>query len=340
MQAVVFEGAGRLLCVQEQDTPKPDSGEVIIKVGRCGICGTDLHMTSGHVMDFPAGTVLGHEYAGEVVELGAGVTSLRVGDRITAMPCTGCGRCAACLAGYPLGCQAMQGRLGGFGQYLRAAERSAVKLPADLSLADGALVEPLAVGLHGVALARLDPGARVLVLGAGSVGLAAIYWARRLGAGRIAAASPSARRAELAQGMGADGFVTLAEDAATQDSAMAALGGPPDVVFECAGAVGLLGRAVGLVRPNGLIVSMGFCMAPDPIVPAMATWKQVRLAFSMGYSLADFQFAADSLAAGHVAPRTMITAVVGLDALPAAFEALRGGSAHTKLHVDPWAVAA
>jgi threonine dehydrogenase-like Zn-dependent dehydrogenase len=335
MKVAIFEGAGKPLVVADADDPVPGAGEVVIKVGRCGICGTDLHMTSGHGMDFPAGTVLGHEYAGEVVAVGAGVENLKTGDRIAAMPAVGCGRCTACLAGYPLGCARMEGRIGGFGQYLRASAASSVKLPADLSMADGALVEPLAVGLHGVALATMAPGARVLVLGAGSVGLAAIFWARQLGAGRIVAAAPSSRRAELAGIMGANGFVALGDgDVATIH---AALGGPPDLVLECAGAVGLLGKAIDCVRTAGLVVSMGFCTSLDAIVPATATWKQVRMAFSFGYTLAEFQFTTDRLDAGHVEARHMITQTVSLQALPAAFEALRGGARQTKVQVDPWA---
>src|SRR5277367_7050464 len=101
MKVAIFEGACKPLTVTDADDPTPGSGEVVIKVGRCGICGTDLHMTSGHGMDFPVGTVLGHEYAGEVVAVGAAVGNLKISDRIAAMPAMGCGRCAACLAGYP-----------------------------------------------------------------------------------------------------------------------------------------------------------------------------------------------------------------------------------------------
>jgi 2-desacetyl-2-hydroxyethyl bacteriochlorophyllide A dehydrogenase len=335
MRAAVFKGAGTPLQIETVDDPRAGAGEVVIKVGRCGVCGTDLHMTSGHGMDFPAGSVLGHEYAGEVVEVGAGVTTLKAGDRITAMPAAGCGHCRECLSGYPLGCSQMQGLMGGFGEYLRAAASSAVKLPEALSLADGALVEPLSVGLHGVSLAKLDPGAKVLVLGAGSVGLAAIYWARKLGAGRVVASSPSPRRAALAQRLGANAFEVLGEG--ESERITAALGGAPDMVFECAGAVGLLGKAVELVRRGGLVMSMGFCTSPDPVVPALATWKEVRIAFSMAYTLQEFQYATDMLDAGHVEPRDMISDTVGLDAFPIAFEALRAGGSQTKLQVDPWA---
>ncbi len=335
MRAAVFEGAGNKLALRSIDDPTAGPNEAVIKVGRCGICGTDVHMTSGHGSDFPIGSILGHEYAGEVVEIGAGVSNLRKGDIVTALPSTGCGKCAACLAGAPLMCAQMQGYMGGFGEYMRIAAASAIKLPASLSLMDGALVEPLSVGLHGVAMAQLSPGARVLVLGAGSVGLAAIFWARHLGAGKIAAASRSPRRAGIAAELGADGFVQLGEGETERSAEV--LGGPPDVVFEAAGAVGLLGKAVALVRQNGLIVSLGFCTSPDPILPSFATWKQVRIAFSMAYTLQEFQYCTDVLAAGHLQPRAMVSETIGLDALPDMLEALRAGCNQTKVHVDPWA---
>lgn len=334
MRAAIFKSAGRPLEIEELPDPRPGPGEAVIACARCGICGSDIHMTSGHAMDYPAGTVLGHEYAGTVVALGAGVSRLRLGDRVTAMPATGCGQCAACVAGYPLGCGAMRGMIGGFGQYLRIAEAGALVLPSTLSMEDGALVEPLAVGLHAVRLAGMAPGARVLVLGAGAVGLATIFWARLTGAGRIAAAARSDRRRAAALEMGADGFETLGEGEAERIAAV--LGGPPEIVFEAAGAPGLMQKCVDLVEPGGLVVSLGFCGDPDPITPAAATWKRVTLKFSMAYDLRDFEHCAGTLDRGRVEPRRMVTETIALDELPARFEALRAGTDAIKIHIDPW----
>ncbi len=332
MKAALFRAPGQPLSVETVDDPTPGEGQVVLKVGRCGICGTDLHMTSGHGWTYPANSVNGHEFAGEVVALGGGVSKLRIGDKITAMPMTGCGACDACRRGYPGVCKAMRGQSGGFAEFACVAENTAIKLPQALSLADGALVEPLAVGLHGVAMAKMRPGARVLVLGGGSVALAAIYWARRLGAGRIAALSRSDRRAALTKTMGADAFV--AAGAEEPQRVADALGGEPEVVFECVGAVGMLGQAVNLVQREGLIVSMGFCTAPDPVIPGVATFKGVTIAFSMVYTINEFQFVVDTLEAGHLEPREMISQVVDLEALPDALEGLRAGSPQTKVHVE------
>ena len=134
--------------------------------------------------------------------------------------------------------------------------------------------------------------------------------------------------------MGADAFVQTGE--AESERISQALGGAPDYVFECIGVTGALAQAVQLVVPNGTIVSLGFCMAPDPVVPGIATFKQVKLIFSMAYNLAEFQHVADMLDRGAVEARHMISDIIPLDALPAMIETMRGSHGQTKVQVDPW----
>ena len=339
MKAAIFKKPGTPVVIETVPDPTPGEGQVVIKVNRCGICGSDVHLTSSQAGPFgyPENAPLGHEFAGQVVALGKGVETLKVGDAITAFPFSGCGRCATCLAGRPNFCREFAGMVGGMAEYLLVNERTALRLPAGMALADGALVEPLAVGLHGVALARLSPGARVQVIGAGTVGLSVVYWAKRLGAGKIVVSATSRRREALARQMGADAFV--APSAGEDLAALVAreLSGPPDVVFECAGQVGLLGQAVHCVKPQGDVVSLGFCTSPDAVLPALATWKEVRILFSMTYSVQEFAYVAESLAAGNVVPRALITSTVSLKEFPATLDALRGPSEQVKVMVDPWA---
>jgi len=251
------------------------------------------------------------------------------------MPYTGCGRCPSCVAGRPNFCAAFRPMVGGFAEYLTVAELTTTRLPASLTLADGALIEPLAVGLHGVALARLEPGQRVLVLGAGSIGLAATFWARQLGAGAIAVSARSRRREALARALGASRFVVPEEPSALPAAVTDALGGLPDVVIEAVGKKDLIAQAIACVRPAGTVVVLGFCMQPDAFVPALAVWKEVRLQFSMTYSLAEFEHVARTLDRGRVEPRALITETIPLEQLPSAFEALRGQSQQCKVLVDP-----
>src|SRR5690606_28150358 len=103
MKSAIFKGPGVPLSIETVPDPSPAAGEVVIKVSRCGICGSDVQMPSADSpVHFPTGAALGHEYAGEIVALGRSVTGFSVGERVTAMPTTGCGRCAACLAGEPV----------------------------------------------------------------------------------------------------------------------------------------------------------------------------------------------------------------------------------------------
>ena len=335
MKAPVFKGVGKPLVIETLPDPTPGPGEVVLEVGRCGICGTDLHMTDGHAQTFPENSVIGHEFAGAVVAVGPEVERFEVGDIVSALPVVGCGACGSCRSGEPMWCEkGLIGITGGFGQYAIAKASAAIKLPASLSLEDGALVEPLAVSLHGVTLAQIAPGARVLVQGAGPIGIGAAYWARRVGAGRVAVTARSNRGEAVAMQLGVDRF--LVADAALQEGLHAALGGPPDVIFECTGATGMIAQAVNLVRARGTIVILGNCMLADTFYPAQAMFKQVRIQGSMIYSVAEFETVARSFDAGHLEPRHMVTDTVGYNELPATFEALRTTRHQCKVMVNPW----
>ena len=331
MKAAVYKALGQPLSIETVKDPEPRAEDIVIKVHRCGICGTDLHLTSAHQFSFLAGSVLGHEYAGEVVEIGSAVTGIRKGDIVTALPSRGCGHCDACRRGNVPLCRNETGEMGGFGEYLRIQGHLAVKLPGTLSLADGALIEPLAVSLYGVRQAGMQPGDRVLVLGGGAVALTTIYWARRLGAGRIVCVSRSRRREAMALAMGADAFVQSGDNEIGDIAE--ALGGPPAIVFECVGATGIVARAIEHVATFGTVMSLGFCTAPDSFVPAMAGNKCATLKFSIGYTLRDFQHAANVMDKGHADPKMLITSTVTLDDMPAKFESLRAPNDDTKVHV-------
>jgi threonine dehydrogenase-like Zn-dependent dehydrogenase len=337
MRAAVFRGPGAPLCVQTIEDPIPGEGQVVIKVHRCGICGTDLHLTSGHGWDFPAGSILGHEFVGEVVEVGSSSDGFKKGDIITAPPLATCGRCEACIRGVTVLYPSLAGQMGGFAEYMTIATRSAIRLPSTFSPADGALVEPYAIALNGIRSAAIKAGERVLVLGAGSVGLTTIFWARRLGAHRIVALSRTQRRGRLALEMGADAFVQAGEHEI--EAVISGLGGPPDVVLECVGAPGLLAQALNHVAPFGHIVSMGCCRTPDSVIPALVAAKAVRLSFPIGYSPRGFEYVADHMLSGKVDPKTIVSSVISLDELPQTFEALRGPHDETKVHVEPSHVA-
>jgi len=335
MRAAIYPGQGKAIVIENLPDPKPGPDDVIIRVARCGICGTDLTMTKGEgPWDFGAGSQFGHEFAGTIVEVGRQVTSLRVGERISVLPSPACGHCAACRShGNHVLCQNKPGTaMVGFAEFARVPANLATKLPGTLSMADGALIEPLAISLYGVKFARIQPGDRVLVLGAGTVALYAIYWARRLGAGRIVAMSRSERRRDLALAMGANAFVPYGRSEFAEVSE--ALGGPPQVVFEGVGAEGMLPKAVQHAAQFGRIVSLGFCTSPDPLIPAMGSYKCVSIQFAVGYSMTEFIYIADQMDKGHADPKAIITRDIPLMELPSMMTTLRGANNETKVHVS------
>jgi (R,R)-butanediol dehydrogenase/meso-butanediol dehydrogenase/diacetyl reductase len=339
MRAAVFDEFSKPLRVTSRPDPAPGRGEVLIRTRSCGICGSDLHLAAGESgLAVDPGCIFGHEFAGDIVARGAEVRNLVIGDRVLVLPVLGCGSCLACRAGeFPRCAQAQYmgaGTVpGAYAEYVRAPVANVLPLPESMSYDDGALIEPLAVGLRGVWRAGMKLADRALVLGTGPIGISALFWARRMGAARLAAAAPSRRREALARRLGADAFVLF--DAELPTTAADALGGPPEVVFECTGHPGAIARAVQCVAIGGTVVVLGFCGRPDDTSPALAVFKDVTMHFSVAYDLRTYRQAIATLAAGAVDPRAMITEHVDLDGLPAAFTALREGSQHCKVMIHP-----
>ena len=283
----------------------------------------------------PEGTVIGHEFAGEVVAVGPGMSPDFIGDRMTSLGVDSCGQCGSCLSGDPLWCaHGRMGLIGGAGQYVSVKAHASVRLPSGLSVTDGALLEPLACALHAVKLSGLSAGGRALILGGGAIGLATAFWARQLGATRVVVASRSRRNECLATSLGATSFLTTA----TLCEALGdALRGAPDVVFECAGAAKLVTLAIELVRPRGTIIIAGGCAPSDIFQPMALLFKELRIQGSYGFNLQELRTVADVLAEEATELRRMITHTVSLAELPKTFEALRNPTDQCKVMIDPWA---
>lgn len=333
MKAAVFKAIGRPLAIEDVRDPKPREDEVVVEVGRCGICGSDLHMTEDPVFSIKPGNVLGHEFSGEVIELGAAVKSLKVGDRVSVSPLRGCGKCPTCAAGHRAWCP--NGKLGGGGyaEYALAYDRDCVRLPEGVSLEDGALVEPLSVALHGVAMSGLTTGANVLVVGAGPIGLGTVYWAKRFGARHVIVTDLNDCQEERAFDMGATKFLVSDQDIVQRVNG--AIGGAPDVVFECVGRPGVLAQCIEHVRIKGTVVVLGLCTAPDTFIPFRAVSKEVRIQMSAFFDFQEFSRVIDTLESGDTAPHALITGTVTLADMPPAFEALRRRTTECKVLVDP-----
>jgi (R,R)-butanediol dehydrogenase/meso-butanediol dehydrogenase/diacetyl reductase len=339
MKAAVFHELGKPLAIEDVPEPTPGPADLVVQVASCGICGTDLH-SSSLPPGLPNGTVMGHEFAGEVVEVGPEARSeWKVGDRVCALPFIGCGHCAACLTGDNMHCPEVQttglGQVpGGYAELVRVGSGEALHLPESVSDEDGATVEPLSVGLHAVHAARLERGQNVLVIGAGPIGLATALWARFFGARVVAVSEKSASRLGMAAEFGAThGIHADKEDVAT--AFRAAAGAAPDVIFECVGVPGIIQQCIGLAPVRGSIVVVGVCALPDTILPVLAVIKELRIQFVVAYRKSDFAFTIDMLESGRVKSAPMVTDRVHFDTFADAFEALKHPTSQCKVLLDP-----
>jgi 2-desacetyl-2-hydroxyethyl bacteriochlorophyllide A dehydrogenase len=325
MRAAALTGPGTFEVASVED-PSPGAGELVLRVRACGICGSDL---KGYRY-FPAGAVLGHEFCGEVVAVGRDVDGWRTGQFAASLPVRSCGRCRWCLDGEPAHCQradllGLGGPAGAFAEYVRVAAATSVVLPTSLDRY-GALVEPMAVGLHAVVAAGLRTEDRVLVIGGGNVGMAVVTWARRVGAGSIVVSDPApARRAGAA--------VFGASD--VHDPADGPPLGPYDVVFECAGVPGAVQAAIEASAVHGRIVVAGVCAAPDTVGHVGAVMKEVELRYSVYYRVPEFAAAARLLGSAGFDPAPFVTRTVPLAEVALAFRDLEAGTSERKVLVEP-----
>jgi (R,R)-butanediol dehydrogenase/meso-butanediol dehydrogenase/diacetyl reductase len=339
MKAAVFKQVGTPLAVEDVADPTPEASELVMKVSYCGVCGTDLHATREGLTTACCGQVLGHEYVGEIAEVGKEADgNWQVGDRVCALPFIACGKCAACATGRFFEClnKKVSGvdAPGGFAEYVTTGSRETLLLPDDLSMQHAALIEPMAVGLHAVRVADLQAGDRVLIIGAGPIGLAVAAWARFFGARDVVVSELAPSRAALAKSMGATDIITPDIDAGTEGLSQQfgdVTGGGADVFFECVGAPGLLQQCIELASFGSKIIPVGVCEQPDAIMPFLALIKEVRLQFAIAYTKDDFETTVAMMAQGRIEVAAMITDIVTIDELPEAFEALRTPSGQCKV---------
>ncbi|GHC80365.1 2,3-butanediol dehydrogenase [Pseudorhodoferax aquiterrae] len=351
MQAAVWHGRHD---IRVQDVPvpqKPPAGWVQIRVHWCGICGSDLHeYLAGPVfipVDHPhpltglkGQCTLGHEFSGEIAELGDGVTGYAVGERVTADACQHCGKCYYCTHGLYNICEnlAFTGLMnnGAFAEYVNVPAELLYKLPDDFPTEAGALIEPLAVGLHAVKKAGELVGKTVVVVGAGTIGLCTIMCAKAAGAGRVIALEMSAARKAKAMEVGASLVIDPKECDAIAELKALTGGYGADVSFECIGNKNTAKLALDVIRKAGRCVMVGIFEEPSQFnfFELVATEKEVVGSLAYNGEFADvIRFIAD----GRIDVRPLITGRIALpDIVTHGFEELvHNKDANVKIIVRP-----
>lgn len=241
MKASRFLG-NKTFAVTDLPTPHAGPGELVLRNQVCGVCGTDVHIYHGEPgsADVNPPVVLGHEYSGEVVEVGEGVTGFAVGDHVTVDPNIYCGHCAYCQNGKKQLCPSMEAigvtRDGGFAQYSRIPASQAFKLEPTVPWEAAAMAEPLACCLHGIGLAGIQVGDKVCVVGGGAIGLLMVQLAKLSGASQIVLSEPNEKRRQVGLQLGANAALDPTRPDA-QEAFAQVLGGGANVVIECVGNV-------------------------------------------------------------------------------------------------------
>ena len=241
MKASRFLG-NKTFAVTDLPTPHAGPGELVLRNQVCGVCGTDVHIYHGEPgsADVNPPVVLGHEYSGEVVEVGEGVTGFAVGDHVTVDPNIYCGHCAYCQNGKKQLCPSMEAigvtRDGGFAQYSRIPASQAFKLEPTVPWEAAAMAEPLACCLHGIDLAGIQVGDKVCVVGGGAIGLLMVQLAKLSGASQIVLSEPNEKRRQVGLQLGANTALDPTRPDA-QEAFAQVLGGGANVVIECVGNV-------------------------------------------------------------------------------------------------------
>jgi (R,R)-butanediol dehydrogenase/meso-butanediol dehydrogenase/diacetyl reductase len=220
-------------------------------------------------------------------------------------------------------------------QFIKVGARQVVPLPEGVTWEEGAMVEPLAVGLHAVTKSEMQLGARVLIIGAGPIGLSVAAFSALRGASAVVVSERAPARREAATAFGATAVVdpTKVEDLGAEFARLA--GGPPDVIFDCVGVPGIIQSCIDLSRARGTIVVVGVCMKEDKVIPISAILKELRVQFILGYVDEDFAKVLDFLQAGKINAAAMVTDRVSLGELPDAFEGLRQPGNQIKMLILP-----
>ena len=337
MRAVVAEQG--VLAVREQDEPTPEAGEVLIEVRACGICGSDLHTlrhahevgrlgealgTTGFDPDRPY--VMGHEFCGEVVDLGPGAAGVEPGDLVVSMPFL-----IRPDAFVPLGF--VNDLPGGYAERMVLSAGLCIKVPNGLDHRRAALTEPMAVALHAVNRSGIRSGEAAVIVGCGPVGLALIPWLRDLGVGPIVAADLAPGRRAKAVELGADVVVDPREEPVIE--AWRRVDGARDlVIFEAVGTPGMIDEVVAMAPSQARLLIAGVCMPPDTFRPFLAIVKEVSMQFVYCYDGDEFARSLHAIAEGLVPVDPLITGVVGLDGVADAFATLGAPDAHVKIVVE------
>ena len=339
MQAAVLHSANNLR-IEEVKRPEPGPGEVLLRVHRCGICGTDSHIVKGR---FPAPNlplIIGHEFAGEVAAVGSGVDYVKEGDRATADINIACGHCWYCRNNQKLFCAKVR-QLGvhdhgGMAEYVVVPAQNIYILPKHMPYDHAAFIEPLACAIHGQKRIGIEVGETVLILGAGPMGLAHAALSKQRGAGLVIVSEPNAGRRERAHQIGSDLEIDPTAPEGIEAIMQATQGRGADVVIEAVGSPVTYGQTFQLVRRGGRILAYG-AAAQDAVVPVKPFEiyaKELTIVGSYAGTYETWLQAIALISGGRFDPSKIIDSIRPLAEVAAALESLDRDKSVVKVQVQ------
>lgn len=262
--------------------------QAVVKIASSAICGSDLHIFKGKHPSAPLPVTIGHELAGEVVAIGSEVSKVKIGDRVTVEPVITCGKCNACRTGNYGYCENISFTYrrgnGAMADYIIVEEPYLYKLPEHLSYNAGALIEPLSVAVHAVRRADIKLGEKVLVIGAGAIGLLIAALCKKSGAAEVAIVDFSQKRLNMALELGATIAINPSEQDVYNAVSKITNGIGMDKSFECVGLEATFNQAIMSLRKNGLATIVGIFENPNITIPATRfITHEIKVQGSQGY---------------------------------------------------------
>lgn len=296
----------------EPSIAKPD--DVKVKIAFTGICGSEVTAFHGQHPTRKPPIISGHESSGFVVEVGAAVTGFKPGDRVIIEPQYSCQTCPDCLRGNYNVCpeKAVLGTVkwsGSFAEYIIAPERTLIHLPDHVSLEEGALVEPLAVGAHAVRRSDIGLGSTVFIQGCGPIGIGLLVFARMAGATKIIMSDISDYNLEVARKIGADVLINSAQKDVKQAVMEETNGEGADFVAMAASNSKILNEAVECTRRFGQILEVAHFGTEPPFDARVYRWKELSMIGTYMYVRKDFEIALDCIAGGRLDVKPMISMI-------------------------------
>lgn len=331
----------------EIDRPAPAEHEVLIKVHRVGICGTDIEMLKGTMPYFAMGwasypVILGHEWSGTIIERGSAVETLDIGDSVTGDVSIGCGHCRSCMSGLYSLCDSRtevglsRGKQGAFAQYMTMPARHCYELPENVSPDDGALVEPAATTLRALRKAALAPGATVYIAGDGPIGLLAMQAAHALGASRVILGGTDDQKLAKAKTLGADETVNVTVHDIVEYIKDTTGGRGVDLALEGSGFGAALKQCIEVTRMGGCVSVLGIYEEPvKQFNMAQAVVKDLDICCSVA-SPNSFLETLQLMSAGKLVVAPLVSGVYELEDAGSAFEHQQSGrDGRIKIQLQP-----